>query len=80
MKQVDFIRLGIIAIALLLAYNGIVGLIGVIDFLVDLVMSNYKQEGWGLLNLLLKIICFFVASFLLIKNSRKISNFIDEQK
>jgi hypothetical protein len=79
MKPVDLIRLVIIAIALLLAYNGLIYFIELIDFLIDLSLHNFKQEGKGGLSFILKIVCFFVLSFLLIKNSRKISTFVDEQ-
>ena len=72
--------LGVIAMALFLAYNGIVYLINSIDYLIDLAISSYNPPGLGFFNLLLRTFCFFAASYLLIKNSRKIAVLIDEQK
>ena len=79
MKQADIIRLGVIAIALLLAYNGIIHLIEFIDVLIGMIISSYPEEVRGL-TIGLKVIGYFVFSWLLMKNSRKISNYIDDQK
>ena len=80
MNQINIIRLGVIAVALFLAYSGIVCLINFIDYLLDLAISVDKPGALGFLKLLLRTFCFFAASYLLIKNSRKIALLIDEQK
>ena len=80
MNQNNIIRLAVIAIALFLAYNGIVSLINFIDYLIELVIGEDKPGVLGGFSLLLRTFCFFAASYLLIKNSRKIAVFIDEQK
>ena len=80
MKQTDIIRLGIIAVALFLAYNGIMYLIGLVDFLFNAALRDYNPGGQGILSFLLNTICLLGVSVLLIKNSRRISVFIDEQK
>jgi len=80
MNQINIIRMGLIAVALFLGYSGIVCLINFIDYLLELAFSSDKPGALGFLNLLLRTFCFFAASYLLIKNSRKIAAFIDEQK
>jgi hypothetical protein len=77
MKQSEIIRLGIIAIGLLCGYWSIVNLVDVISALSE---SPYEKYGQGSAKFYFpRAICFFVVSFILIKNSRKISNFIDKQ-
>ena len=79
MKQADIIRLGIIAIALLIAYQGIILLVTFIDFLFTFFASGEK-EGQGGFYFIVKLFILFGISYLLIRNSRRISVFIDEQK
>jgi hypothetical protein len=82
MKQVEIIRLGIIAVALFLGYEFIVYSIEFICNLAQVLANSdvYKLEGRGILYLILKMAGFFAASYLLIRNSRRISEFIESQK
>jgi hypothetical protein len=80
MKQVDIIRLGLIGIALIFAYRGINGLIEFLNFLFTFWASEYKPEGRGAVYFIVQLIFLFGTAFLLIKNSRRIAGFIDEQK
>jgi hypothetical protein len=80
MKQTDIIRLGIIAIALIFAYHGITYVIGFVEFLFEMALSEGRVPGKGIGGFFLKMACFFVAALLLIKNSRRMAIFIDGQK
>ncbi len=80
MKPADIIRLGVIAIALIIAYQGIMATIAFIDYLLQLIFTHgeYKSEN-GIVYFFIKLVCLFGISWLLIRNSRKISNYIDRQ-
>ena len=80
MKQVDIIRLGLIGIALIFAYRAINGLIEFMNYLFALWAVEYKTEGRGAFYFIVQLIFLFGTAFLLIKNSRRIAIFIDEQK
>jgi hypothetical protein len=77
MKLIDIIRLGIIAIALLLGYYGIMN---VIELLGLFATNESVGDDKNSMYLLLKAIGFLAASFILIKTNRKIANFIEGQK
>ena len=68
MRQAEMIRLGVIALALLLAYSCVVS---VVDF-----VSEFPHAG---LRMVLRATCFAAASWVLIRYSRRITNFIDRQ-
>ena len=72
MKPVEIIRLGIIAIALLLLYQGILAMVGLISII--------GSGGPGFLGLFLRAIFLFAAFYVLIRNSRRISNFVEESE
>ena len=78
MKQSEIIRLGVIAIALVFAYQGIMYIIAFIEFLI----TSMTVDGTlnGIMNLLWKLIAYFGTAYLLVRNSRRIALFIDEQR
>jgi hypothetical protein len=79
MKQADFIRLGILAIAFLLANQAVPATMAFLIGLFSIIAygNEYGTGGSGLLSILLKVICLAAASCLLVYKSRKISNNIE---
>ena len=77
MSSADFIRLGIIAVAMLFGYYAIVNLI---DFISSLPARYSIGGGPVSTGVLLRFACFVLASWIIIKYNRKIARFIDDQK
>jgi hypothetical protein len=77
MKPVDIIRLVVIIVAILFGYNAIASLIELIGSLPGQYSIGDQKISLGII---LKVAGFSTTCWILIRNNRKITDFIERQK